>query len=62
MNQLAGKIALVTGSASGIGEACARRFAAEAATVIAAGRPLVAPPAIHANPYIPWPPLERRRI
>ena len=33
----------------------------EAATVIAAGRPLVAPPAIHANPYIPWPPLERRR-
>ena len=34
MNQLAGKIALVTGSASGIGEACARRFAAEAATVI----------------------------
>ena len=33
-----------------------------AATVIAAGRQLLAPPEIHSNPYIPWPPLDARRF
>lgn len=32
-----------------------------AATVLAAGRRLVAPPRIHANPYLDWPRLEARR-
>ncbi|HEX5176774.1 MAG TPA: SDR family oxidoreductase [Chthoniobacteraceae bacterium] len=36
---LAGKVALVTGSASGIGEAIVRRLAAEGARVIVHGRP-----------------------
>ena len=38
MNDLSGKIALITGATSGIGEACAKRFAQAGATVIVAGR------------------------
>lgn len=33
-----------------------------AATVIAAGRQLVAPPEIHSNPYISWAPLNAKRL
>jgi hypothetical protein len=33
-----------------------------AATVMAAGRKLVAPPAFHANPYVAWAPRNARRI
>jgi NAD(P)-dependent dehydrogenase (short-subunit alcohol dehydrogenase family) len=36
MTRLAGKVAYVTGAASGIGLACARRFAAEGAVVVGA--------------------------
>ena len=36
--RFAGKVAIVTGAASGIGRATARRFAAEGASVIAADR------------------------
>jgi hypothetical protein len=33
-----------------------------AATIIAAGRQLIAPPEIHANPYLPWRPINQRRL
>lgn len=39
LNRLGGKVAVVTGAASGIGEATARLFAHEGATVVAVDRP-----------------------
>lgn len=38
MNDFSGKTVLVTGGTSGIGRACAMRFAQEGANVIIAGR------------------------
>lgn len=38
MHLLKGKVAIVTGASSGIGKAAAKRFAAEGASVVAAGR------------------------
>lgn len=38
MNELTGKVALITGATSGIGEACAVRFAKAGAIVLVAGR------------------------
>lgn len=38
MNRLDGKIAFISGSTSGIGEACAKRFAEAGATVVVSGR------------------------
>ncbi len=39
MNRLAGKIAIVTGGNAGIGEAIAKLFAGEGASVVVTGRP-----------------------
>lgn len=39
-DRLAGRVTMVTGASSGIGEAAARRFAAEGAIVVAAARRL----------------------
>jgi meso-butanediol dehydrogenase/(S,S)-butanediol dehydrogenase/diacetyl reductase len=38
MSRLTGKVAIITGATSGIGEATAPRFAAEGASVVLAGR------------------------
>jgi NAD(P)-dependent dehydrogenase (short-subunit alcohol dehydrogenase family) len=38
-NRLAGKIAIVTGGATGIGEAVSKKFAAEGANVVIVGFP-----------------------
>ncbi len=41
--------------------AAADQMGSAAATVLAAGRHLAAPPAIHSNPYLTWPPMNARR-
>lgn len=40
----------------------ADRMGASVATVFAAGRRLVAPPEVHGNPYLAWPPMNARRL
>lgn len=47
LNRLAGKVAIVTGAASGIGQATARLFAEEGATVVAVDRPQTAILSVH---------------
>ncbi len=49
LNRLAGKVAIVTGAASGIGRATAQLFAAEGATVLAVDRPGSAIDSAHAG-------------
>ena len=49
MGRLSGKIAIVTGAASGIGEASARLFAEEGAQVLAVDRPESAIDTVHAG-------------
>ena len=49
LQRLAGKVAIVTGAASGIGHATAQLFAAEGATVLAVDRPGSAIDAAHAG-------------
>jgi hypothetical protein len=40
----------------------ADRMGASVATIFAAGRRLVAPPEVHGNPYLPWAPMNMRRL
>ena len=51
LNRLAGKVAIVTGAASGIGQATARLFADEGALVIAVDRPASAIATAHAGQH-----------
>ena len=38
MNRVAGKVAVITGAGSGVGQACMKLFAAEGAKVVGVGR------------------------